>query len=94
MIKSMDNPYKPGSYAQVYNVLYQSRQNGISRSALLKKAMKVTRKSEKKCRYDISIVLSPGEDGSSHRSARTASNIYWVEKQNDWFKLHLRDSTD
>ncbi len=94
MINAKNNPYRAGSYSQVYNILFQHRQNGISRMALLKKVMRVSKKPEKYCKYNIAIVSSPRKDGSAHRSARTASDIYFVEKQNDWLKLHLRDTTE
>ncbi len=86
------NPFRPDSaYALVWDCLYKTREKGISREALLKKVMELSKMPENNCRFNISVVTSPKEDGTAHRSAKRASDIYWVERQNDWLNLHLRD---
>ena len=89
------NPYRTNSaYSVVWNCLYQTRKKGINRRELLKQVMELSNKPEQNCKFNISVVSSPKEDGSCHRSAKVASDAYWVERQNDWLKLHLRNTTD
>ena len=82
-------PYRRmGGYAKVYSLLFANK-GGMNKRDLIKRYVAWSGKSEKNAGYDVHVVLSPREDGSSHRSASTASQSYWVERKNDWCRLHL-----
>lgn len=85
-------PYRPSSsYAAVFAVLYEHRQSGITRAELLQKVMKITGKPERNCHFDISVVTSPSQDGSAHKSANRAADKYWTDKgEGGSLKLHVR----
>lgn len=80
---------KPSGYAMAWAILYAHRDKGISKPDLLAKYRAWSGKPEQNCGFDVHVVLSPREDGSSHRSAAKAAQHYWIERQNDWYKLHL-----
>lgn len=83
-------PYRASSgYAQVWAILYAFKDKGISKSDLVAKYMAWSKKPEQNAHFDTYVVCSPREDGSCHRSAGKASQSYWVEKQNDWYRLRL-----
>lgn len=83
-------PYRASSgYALAWSILFAHREKGISKADLLSAYKKVSGKPDANCGYDIHVVVSPREDGSCHRSAGKASQTYWVEKQNDWYRLHI-----
>ena len=83
-------PYRQSSgYAQVFAILYAHRQSGISKPDLIAKYKAWSGKPEKNCQFDVHVVCSSKEDGSSHKSAAKASGSYWVERKNDFLKLHL-----
>lgn len=89
--RAKSNPFRAGSaYSLVFDALYQNRAKGISRMDLLTQVVKASKKPEALCKYDLSVVLSSRKDGSCHRSAKSASNIYWVDRENDWCQIHLR----
>ena len=79
----------PSGYAMVWSILFAHRDKGISKPDLLARYREWSGKPEQNCGFDVHVVLSPREDGSSHRSAAKAAQHYWIERQNDWYKLHL-----
>ncbi len=93
-VKIPDNcPYRRMSgYAKVFSILCANK-GGMNKRDLIKRYMAWSGKTEKNAGYDVHVVLSPRENGSSHRSASTASQSYWVERKNDWCRLHLVAST-
>ena len=83
-------PYRQSSgYGQVFAILFAHREKGISKHDLIAKNQAWSKKPLKNCQFDVHVVTSPREDGSSHRSAAKASGSYWVERRNDFLKLHL-----
>ena len=82
-------PYRRTSgYAQVFSILFHHK-NGISKSDLLAKYKAWSGKPDKNCGFDVHVVCSSKEDGSSHRSAAKAAQSYWVERAGDLLKLRL-----
>jgi len=85
--------YRPSSnYQKIFSILYKHQgDKGITRQELLKKAIALTKRPEKLCGFDISVVTSCSQDGTSHKSANRAANSYWVEKGCGGFlRLHMR----
>ena len=84
------SPYRPSSaYAVVFSILHKNREKGITRGEVVKEAMKVTGKDQKRAYFDMVVVSSPNQDGSAHRSAN--GDTYWVEKFGDSkLRLHMR----
>ena len=83
-------PYrKTSGYAMVWSILYAHRTDGINKHALTEKYKAWSGKPDKHCGFDVHVVLSPRQDGSSHSSASKASQFYWVERTNDYCRLHL-----
>ena len=86
-------PYADGgrSYAMIWTILYNHRQHGITKEALLKKVRRYSRKREVNLLYDIAVVTSLRRDKSGHRSALPQADIYWIERMTDGrLKMHLR----
>jgi len=82
-------PYRRTSgYAQVFAILHHFR-SGITKSDLLKRYQDWSRKPVKNCGFDVHVVISSREDGSSHKSAAKAAQGYWVERAGDLLKLRL-----
>jgi hypothetical protein len=85
-------PYRAGSkYAAIWQALWRSRKNGITRKALIEQ---VTASDEryadpKTCDYAVTVVTSPTRTGRGHKSA-TGGGRYWVEKTGGVYKLSLR----
>ncbi len=90
----VQNPYRDGSsYATCFAVLADmALDKPATRKDLIQKAANLTGKDEKLLRYDMAVVLSPRKDGESHRSAKKASDVYWVERMAEpsMVRLHLR----
>jgi hypothetical protein len=83
-------PYRPSSgYAKIYAVLFAFKDKGISKSDLVAKYMAWSGKPAKNAHFDTQVVCSPREDSSCNRSAGKASQTYYVERQNDWYRLHI-----
>jgi len=82
-------PYRPTSaYAQVFQILFLNREQGISKPELLKKVV-ASGRPETTSRWNIAVVASPDAEGGGHRSSK--ANHYWVEKTpSGLLKLHLR----
>jgi hypothetical protein len=80
---------KSSGYAIAWSLLYASRGTGISKADLLARYVAATGKTEQLARYDCHVVTSPRVDGTAHRSAAKASGSYWVERRNEWYRLHL-----
>jgi len=71
-------PYRPTSaYAQVFQILYANRENGISKPELLKKLV-ASGRPETTSRWNIAVVASPDAEGGGHRSSK--ANHYFVSK--------------
>jgi hypothetical protein len=80
---------KSSGYAMVWAILYAHREKGITKTALTQKYQAWSGKPDPNCGYDVHVVISSKEDGSSHRSAAKAAQYYWVERAGDLLKLHL-----
>lgn len=89
--RSPINPFRDGSmYGLVFDLLYSHRENGIARRELVEQVMKITGKPEKYCKFNIEVVKMAREDGTGHKSIRHALPVYWVEKGDFGFQLHIR----
>lgn len=74
-------PFRASSgYAMVWAILYAHRAAGINKADLTAKYKAWSGKPDKNCGYDVHVVLSPKQDGTSHRSAYKAAQTYWVEE--------------
>jgi hypothetical protein len=83
-------PFRRSSgYAAAWSILFAHREKGISKSELTAKYKAATGKPDQNCGFDVHVVCSSKEDGSSHRSAAKAAQTYWVERCGDLLKLHL-----
>jgi len=87
-------PFRPSSgYAMAWAILYAHKGTGISKPDLISKYKAWSQKPDRNCQFDVAVVISPNEDGSSHRSASKAAQSYWVERQNSFLTLHLVPDT-
>lgn len=90
------SPYRPKSnFDLIWHVLFKHAQHKpISKKELLKIIGRKNGKPEELNSFSLSIVCSPSQDGlHCHKSARTASRYYWVDKLNDGMvQMHLRES--
>ena len=88
------NPYRDGSnYHLIFECLYKmTKEKPASKKELLKEIGKRNNKPDKLNAYSLAVVISPSKDGlKSHKSAKQASLVYWVEKLNDgMIQLHIR----
>lgn len=88
------NPYRSGSdYNLIWSILYSHRKTGIRKQDVIKKAKRLIKdKTDKQIGYSLAVVSNVSEDGLKvHRSAKTASLVYWVERIGDsLLKLHIR----
>jgi len=85
-----ENPFRTGtSYYHIYNVL-SAHPQGVSREMLIDKVCKLTKKTTRHIGWDVSIVCSADQDGSAHPSVKSKSDIYYVQKLNNYYRLILR----
>jgi hypothetical protein len=83
-------PFRPTSgYAMVWAILHSHKEKGISKPDLIAKYRAWSGKPQKNAEFDAHVVVSPKEDGSCHRSAAKAAQSYWVQRENDFLRLHL-----
>ena len=80
---------KPSGYAMVWAILHAHKDTGISKADLVAKYKAWSGKADKNCGFDVHVVISPREDGASHRSAAKAAQSYWVQRENDFLRLRL-----
>lgn len=87
------NPFRSGSdYNLLWSILYDHRKTGIRKQDAIKKARKLIKgKTDVQIGYSLSVVSNVSKDGLKvHKSAKTASLVYWVERVGDGLlKLHL-----
>ena len=79
----------PSGYSLVFSILFAFKDTGISKKDLVAKYMAWSGKPEKNANFDTHVVASPRQDGTAHRSASKAADVYWVERENDFYRLHL-----
>jgi len=81
------NPYKRGSYKIGFDIL-ASRKDGMRRDELVKALAKETKKPERLCNFDVSVITSPTQDGEMHKSAK--GQTYFVRKTADHVQVVFR----
>ena len=83
--------FRPGKYSRVFEILWEYRENGISRIGLLKQVVARGISDARTGAYAVQIVSSPTEDGRFHRSAGEASKSYFVRRDGGLLRLVMRD---
>jgi hypothetical protein len=83
-------PFRRSSgYAVAWSILFAHRERGISKTDLIARYKEATGKPDANCGFDVHVVTSSREDGSSHKSAAKAAQVYFVERAGDLLKMHL-----
>lgn len=77
-------------YARIFDALYLHRKDGIGRPQLITEVQRATGRPKRLVAFGVSVVTSPTEDGSFHRSANNIADVCWFEKQNGWIRMRLR----
>ncbi len=91
LLRSPINCIREGTlYSKIFDVLYLHRKDGIGRPQLITEVQRATGRQKRLVAFGVSVVTSPTEDGSFHRSARRIADVCWFEKQNGWVRMRLR----
>ncbi|HPF99361.1 MAG TPA: hypothetical protein PLE77_04785 [Kiritimatiellia bacterium] len=81
------NPFRPGSsYATAFDIL-ASRKSGIRRDEAVKLLAELTGKDEKHAGYDLAVLLSAKEGGSTGPRHRSCREGFSVKRENDHITL-------
>ena len=89
------NPYRDGSgYSICFDILHKlGLKKPIQRSKIIEEYAEATGKDiATTAKWDVSVVLSPRNNGKAHRSSK--GNAYWVERLEDSFvQLVMQEET-
>lgn len=83
-------PYRRGKYRFIWLLLYRHRKDGISREKILDKMEQAGVSDRKTGYYAVTVVASPTESGTAHRSANRAADSYHCEKVGSNIRLVMR----
>ena len=77
-------------YSKIFDALYLHREKGVGRPDLISEVQRATGRPKRLVGYAVSVVTSPTEDGSYHRSAKKIADVCWFEKEGGWIRMRLR----
>ena len=70
------NPFRPGGYATLVDLIANAGSKGVGKEDLLKAYSKASGKDETHCRYDLAVILSASTTAEKmHRSCRDGFTI-------------------
>ena len=81
------NPFRPGGYATLLDLIAAAGPKGIGREDLLKDYCKATGKDDQHARFDLAVINSARED--SDKRHRSAADGFTILKEGDCFRVRF-----